>query len=455
MKKLLIILITTFILLISENVYAMDSVYSLNKNKDERFKNIINSYNTKHEIDGVIAAGNFCDEKEDKEEKTKIEDYQIMIVKYNKDGKVKWNYTYGNTSNDELDYITYSYDEESNIDGYIIVLKNTYDINQQQEEKESLSTIIKIGLDGKKVWEKNSNINKKETMKKVIPTYNEEKKVDGYIAIATTTNNSAIIVKYDKEFNIVWDKEYKNQDYEKTTYEDVENIYEEGKVVGYVVVRKQENKIQNKNKQTELIRFDKDGNEVKNIDNTINKYDSVNLQSSNNGFIIYGKTSDLKLKKGSTSFYIIKYSSLDTEEWETIGDVILDDDGKVVVNPIIVEDEIKGYHLLCTNKKDASTYVIRIDADGIIKKKIKKITNEYYDMEDFLIHNDVIYFVGQIICPEDDNCEYDTNSLFLVSDEDKVIEVKDNQSANVLIFIGAFAVGCFGISFMRKRKKMN
>lgn len=456
MKKLLLIILTIFVLLLNINVYAMDNVYSLNKNKDERFTFIRESYSSKHEIDGIIAAGNFFKEIKDEENK---EDYQVMVVKYTKDGTVKWNYTYGNTSKDNIDYLTYSYDDEQNVDGYLIVLKNTYDINSPKEDKSSLSTIIKIGLDGKQEWEKSCNVNKNETITKIIPTYNDEEKVEGYIAIGTITNDgkedTAILVKYDKDFNVIWDKEYKDNDYEFTYYLDIVNIYEDNKVIGYAVVRKNENKNQNKDKQTDLIKFDKDGNEVKNIDNTLNKYDSINLQESENGFIIYGKTSDLKLKKGSTSFYIIKYTSDDIEEWETIGDVTLDEDGKVVVNPIVNENKVTGYHLLCTNKKDASTYVIKIDSEGLVKKKIKKITNDYYDIEDFLINNDVIYFVGQIICPEDDNCEYDTNSLFLVSDEDKVIEVKDNQSANVLIFIGVFIAGCIGISFLRKRKKMN
>lgn len=451
MKKLLIIIITT-IIFFNINVYAMDNVYTLNKNKDERFNIITESYNNKHEIDGIIAAGNYCEEtKSDNDEK--IENYQIMVIKYNKDGNVKWTYTYGNTSKDELDYITYSYDEESNIDGYIIVLKNTYDINSTQEDKQSLSTFIKIGLDGKLVWEKSSNLNKKEIITKIIPTYNDESKSDGYIGIGTINNDTAVIARYDKEFNVIWDKEYKNQDYEKTVYTDLTNIYEDGKVIGYVVIRLQTN--QSKDKQTDLIRFDKDGNEVKNIDNTLNKYDSVSLQESSNGFIIYGKTSEIKIKKGTATFYIIKYSTTDTEEWETIGDITLDKDGKVVVNPIVNEDKTISYNLLCTNKSNASTYVVKIDEEGLVKKKLKKITNEYYDIEDFLINNDVIYFVGQIICPEDDNCEYDTNSLFLVSSEDKVIEVKDNQSANIMIFIGVFIIGCITISFLRKRKKMN
>ena len=453
MKKLVILVITTIFFMATKNVYAMDNVYSLNKNKDERFIIVENSYNEKHNIDGIVTGGNYRKEIIEENDE-QYEDYQIMIVKYNKNGNVIWNYTYGKTSKDELDCLTYSYDEESNVDGYLIVLKNTYDITLPIEEKESFTTVIKIGLDGKQVWEKTSNINKKEKITKLIPTYNDEQKVSGYIGIGTITNegkeDTALIVKYDRELNVIWEKEYKNPDYTVTKYKDIVNIYEENKVIGYAVIRLLTS--DNKTKQTDLIRFDIDGNEVKNIDNTLNKYDSVNLQEANDGFIIYGKTSDIKLKKGTTTYFILKYSKEDTEEWETIGDIELDSKGKVVVTPTKNQNRITGYNLLCTNKSNASSHVVKIDEDGTIKRKIKKITNEYYDIEDFLINKDVIYFVGQIVCPEDDNCEYDTNSLFLVSDEDKVIEVEDKQSANILVFISIFIMGCIAIAFYRKRK---
>lgn len=456
MKKVFILIFTALFFIATKDVYAMDNVYSLNKNKDERFVIIENSYNEKHDIDGIVTGGNYRKQEIEVNDE-KYDDYQVMIVKYNKNGKVIWNYTYGKTAKDKLDYLTYSYDSDSNVDGYIAILKNTYDIDQPIEDKPSLTTILKIGLDGKLVWEKSSNVNKKERITKIIPTYNNENKTDGYIAIGTITNNgiedTAIIIKYDNEFNIVWEKEYKNPDYNKTSYSDIVNIYQDNKVIGYAIIRLQTN--EDKTKQTDLIRFNIDGNEEKNIDNTLNKYDSVNLQEANNGFIIYGKTSDIKLKKGTTTFFILKYSNDDTEEWETVGDIDLDSKGKVIVNPERNEEKITGYNLLCTNKENFSSHVVKIDEEGNIKRKIKKITNEYYDIEDFIINKDTIYFVGQIICPENDNCEYDTNSLFLVSDEDKVIEVEDKQSANVLIFICAFIIGCVSIAFYRRKKVMN
>ena len=38
-------------------------------------------------------------------------------------------------------------------------------------------------------------------------------------------------------------------------------------------------------------------------------------------------------------------------------------------------------------------------------------------------------------CPEDEKCDYENNSLFLISTEDKVIEVEDTTSANILVGI--------------------
>lgn len=456
MKKLILVFISVITFFTCNyNVYATDTVYTINKNKDEKFYFTKDSYNSNGKIDGVVAAGSYLKETIEYND-TKYDDYQIMLVKYNDNGVVKWFYNYGKTSEDHIDYLTYTYDHEGNIDGYLLVLENTYDVNQEIiEEQNSLSTFIKVGLDGKQVFEKQSGINNKEKIKKIIPTYNEDNQVDGYISYGTVTHDgkedSAILIKYDKELNVIWSKEYKNEEYEKTTYLDITNFYENGKVIGYVVIREF---LSANSKQTDLIKIDKDGNEEKNIDNTLNKYKTVNLEEAENGFVLYGKTEDVKLKKGSMSYYIIKYNTDCVEGWETIGDTELDTNGKIVLYPRKKDNKLEEYIILCTNKTKSSTQVIKLDNEGTIKNKVKKITNEYYDIEDFNINGDILYFIGQIVCPEDDNCEYDTNSLFIVSNEEKVIEVEDNQSANIMIFIGIFILGCIGISFFKKKKRL-
>ena len=90
----------------------------------------------------------------------------------------------------------------------------------------------------------------------------------------------------------------------------------------------------------------------------------------------------------------------------------------------------------------------------IVKNKIKKIYDEYYDVSDYIFSNDILYLVGQINCPKDDTCEYDSNSLFLVSDEEKVIEVKDNDSRNILIVTGIFIIMIIGTIIIRRKRSL-
>ena len=83
--------------------------------------------------------------------------------------------------------------------------------------------------------------------------------------------------------------------------------------------------------------------------------------------------------------------------------------------------------------------------EGLFVKKVKKINADYYDIENFLIDGNTLYFVGQINCSEDDSCDYDSNSLFLISDEDKVIEVEDSDSKNILIITILIILGIVGL----------
>ena len=70
---------------------------------------------------------------------------------------------------------------------------------------------------------------------------------------------------------------------------------------------------------------------------------------------------------------------------------------------------------------------------------------------DFNFKGNVLYLVGQINCPKDDTCDYDANSLYLVSDEDKVIEVKDNTGRNIIIGFTIFILLIIGIVFLKKK----
>ena len=149
MKKILFIVLLLVMCLY--NVDAKDISYSMNKYDIETFNYIEKSYNTLLKQDGYVLGGSFLKEKIEIGDNI-YNDYQVILVKYDKNDKLVWKYTYGNTSEDYIKYLTYTYDENGNIDGYLIITNETYDINEPNIGGNSI--IIKIGFDGKLVYER-------------------------------------------------------------------------------------------------------------------------------------------------------------------------------------------------------------------------------------------------------------------------------------------------------------
>lgn len=436
MKKLKLVLIIITVFLLNTNVFAKDTVYSINKYKDEKLIYVENSYDENNKIDGLITAGTFLKETVEKDDIT-YEDYQVMIVKYKKSGKREWTYRYGKTSSEEVSNIVYSYDNDNKVDGYIITVDNSYDVETNQEAK---SLFVKIDLEGKLVDEKEIGLNKEDKLFKLIPTYNDDK-VDGYIGITSSS-----IVKFDKSLNITSKKDLSN-----SKYIDITNIHKDNKIVGYAFLK--ETNQENNKKKIELVKYDKSLKEEKNID--VEDYVSYKLEESNEGFILYGITGDVKVDGGDKSYYLLHYNEEGKIIWETIGNVAINDKNDIVLHPMIKKDST-NYYLLYKNK-DSSYEVVKLDSNGTIKKKIKKIKNSYYNFISFSMGTKEkdMYFVGYLTCPKDEKCDYDSNSLFLISDEDKVIEVKDSTSTKILIGVTIFILGSGYILYITRKKKLN
>lgn len=407
------------------NVYAKDISYSMNKYEDEVFNYIEKSYNSDLEEDGYVLGGSVLKEKAE----DTYDDYQVILVKYDKNDKLVWKYIYGNTSEDYIDYLTYTYNDEGNIDGYLVVTKKTYDISEPNIG--GISTIIKIDFNGKVVYEKDIEDG---VITKIIPT-SDNNTIDGYVSILNTQTGSSLI-KYNRNFDIVF-----KRDFNETSLSDVTLIKEDSKIIGYAVIE-----------DNNLITLDLNGyNDV--VISDVSQYKTHNLKEAKDGFILYGITEEVKLDKGDSSYYLINYYNGE-EVWETIGDIAISKDTNTILLPIYEDNSIKEYFLLYKNENDSSYEVTRISLDGEVLKKIKKISNSYYNFKNFYSTGTTIYFVGQINCPDDESCEYDNNSLYLVSDEDKVIEVRDGTSKNVIIvFSTLFIVLVGGIIFIRRKTK--
>lgn len=458
MKRVkLFITIIAILFICSYNVNAKDTLYSINKYKEENFDFIMSSYNKKGNIDGQVVAGNFLENPKTETELEKNENYQIIVIKYNNEGKKIWDFSYGKNSPDTIDYLTYTYDTEGEIDGYLIAMKASNEITESPDTTPSVTDkgiFLKIDLSGKVVWEKETMIPNYIRINKLIPTYNDNQMFDGYIAIATyqnsTSKSNANLIRYDKECNIIWSKKQEASSSKEIYYSDLINIYENNNVIGYAVI---ENEKDDETTTSKLLKFSKTG-EPQVLIESLGKYETYNLEESNDGYLIFGLTKEVKLKNGNYSYYLINYDSKNNELWETFGDIPLSEKGPLKLLSTKKTNKTE-YLLLYQNATDSSMEVAKFDTLGVFESKIKKINNDYYKINNFQAHRDVLYFIGHLSCPEDDICNYNTNSLFLVSTEDKVIEVKENDSKRILLVSITIIILIAIIIIFKKKRKLN
>ncbi len=441
MKKIVLLIISVIsFFTYNINVYAKDTVYSLNKYNDEKLTIIDKSYNSKNEIDGFIVAGTY-----NKKDTEKEENPQVIYAKMDTYGNTDWVHSYKSEDavSSNISNILYLYNDENKINGYglIISIKDTNDTLK--------NIILKIDLKGKIIEEKSASIDDNIIISKLISVNNGE-----YIGIANS-DDKAYLVKYDKDFNLVYKKEYQEDNVSSASYKDIVPIRKEDNISGYVTIV---NIKKNDLEQVKLINNDLDGNVVSTIKDNFESNADPRLEMANDGFILYGITNELKLSNNkSTSYFINIYNSSLEEKNDSIGTTAIAKDKVLKLFPIKDDNKIKEYLLLYINDNDSSIEIVKINMDGEEESKIKKINNSYYDITNFNACNDILYIIGQINCPEDDDCEYNNNSLFLISDQDKVIEVKQSDNNNIIIgtcvFVGLIVLLVVLRRTFKKNKK--
>ena len=442
MKKIVLLIISVIsFFTYNINVYAKDTVYSLNKYNDEKLTIIDKSYNSKNEIDGFIVAGTY-----NKKDTEKEENPQVIYAKMDTYGNTDWVHSYKSEDavSSNISNILYLYNDENKINGYglIISIKDANDTLK--------NIILKIDLKGKIIEEKSASIDDNIIISKLISVNNGE-----YIGIANS-DDKAYLVKYDKDFNLVYKKEYQEDNVSSASYKDIVPIRKEDNISGYVTIV---NIKKNDLEQVKLINNDLDGNVVSTIKDNFESNADPRLEMANDGFILYGITNELKLSNNkSTSYFINIYNSSLEEKNDSIGTTAIAKDKVLKLFPIKDDNnKIKEYLLLYINDNDSSIEIVKINMDGEEESKIKKINNSYYDITNFNACNDILYIIGQINCPKDDDCEYNNNSLFLISDQDKVIEVKQSDNNNIIIgtcvFVGLIVLLVVLRRIFKKNKK--
>ena len=423
MKKV-ILLILLFILSI-QNVSAKDTVFSINKYAEENLTIIKDSYNSEQKKDGYLVAGTIVKDKKVEENK------EFILTKYKKNGNISWIYQYENNINETSINLNYQYNEDGLI-GYLVELEI---LNEENIPK---SIFLTIDLEGNLLEEKETNLEENESIHEIINIQQ-----DGYIAISNIIDNNIVkksrLIRYNKDLEIIWIKEEIEAKYKK-----IIELSEEG----YLILR--EKQTEDKTPLLDIIKVDNEGNNIEVKQTNLEKYQSLSLLSLEDAYIIYGLTPEVKLKNGQYSYFINKYNNNGEELWELIGDDPVKDKNLIQLN--FIDNKLL---LSYKNASDNSYEVIKVTDDGVIDKKVKKIHNDYYKLNYFLSNKNTLYFVGQITCPEDDNCDFDNNSLFLISDEDKVIEVKEKDNNNILISFGILLLMIMGMIIIKKRRRLN
>lgn len=432
MKKILVFLTLLVSLLLNYNVNAKDTVSSDTKYYEDTYKFIINGYDKDNKINGHLVGGTFIKNKDDK----KYE--EILIVKYNEQEKIEWDFineTEGTTN--YLYSINYLY-ENNKINGYVI--------NVKEDEK---AYFIKLDLEGKligKVLQSNNQVTK--SMKEIIVNDIFEGYITtGYINIEG--KNIGIITKYNESLEQEWIKNYDIEEYSELSVNDIIFFSDNETITSYNILLELRSE---EKKSFKLVKINNNGEEIETIKDNFEEQDTPNILKTDNGYIIYGYTHEVKVNNNkSQSYYIVKYNDNDEVEWETIGN-IKTNTNKPLRLQVNKENNEEKLYLMTTNENNETLEITKLSKEGSVETKVKKINNNYYDIKTFILNNNTIYFIGQINCPEYDKCTYERKSLFLISDEDKVIEVKDNDSKLILIITILLVIGVCAIVIIKRRK---
>ena len=159
-----------------------------------------------------------------------------------------------------------------------------------------------------------------------------------------------IIDTYNLDLDRIDRKEYPKEDSESTFY-DIAEVQNNQFAIIF-------NKQQKEETTKELWLVKLETNEITELDNSLNKYLNSQVLSLEDGFILYGITKEVKLKKGEASYYIIKYNKEGTIEWESIGNIPIN-----IKGPIKIKNQKNQFFVLYENE-DNSKEVIVLNQDG-------------------------------------------------------------------------------------------
>lgn len=280
-----------------------------------------------------------------RDEKTDL--IYILFTKYNDAGEIAFETKYSGNDNVKTDGELYSFDNEGKHDGYLLFLSSA----STNLKPEPGFILLKIGLDGKIVWEKNVNeftyfrgtlpyvknnkldsyfefshgelnrvncdteetVWEKEIGIDVLNinfSYDKSGEIDGILLVGMNDDYQGTIIKYDLAGNLIFNWSY-NSFSESAFTGVISSMYVDGKYDGYIVTAAL------KNGKTFIIKYDYSGEIVWSDKYSDNQAMSMNIirnyDSSGrpNGYLLYQTRlyeNDKKRSTLSEPYYSEEYS---------------------------------------------------------------------------------------------------------------------------------------------------
>ena len=296
-----------------------------------------------------------------------------IIVKYDKDGNLLWQNSWGGNDGEGF------FDILQTQDGGFIVSGYSYstDIEGLPNKGGEDAIIVKYDKDGNLLWQKSWGGNLRDGFSEILQTQDGGFIVSGYSQstdieeLPNKGESDAIIIKYDKDGNVLWQKSWGGKSWEK--FYDILETQEGGFVVCAYSLSTDIEGIENKGYEDAIIvKYDKDGNMLWQKSWGGNGDDDFNgiLQTQDGGFIVCAYSLSTNIEgienKGYEDAIIVKYDKDGNMLWqnswggnneEEFTGILQTQDGGYIVYGASGSTDIEG-------KGSGDAIIVKYDKDG-------------------------------------------------------------------------------------------
>ena len=384
---------------------------------------IVVGYTTSPEIDGLKYNGGY---------------YDAVIVKYDKDGNMLWQKNWGGNGND------YFYEAIETSNGEIIVAgsSKSTDIEGLPNKGKNDAIIVKYDKDGNLIWQKSWGGNNNDEFYELLQT--EDGGFIAYVNSASTDieglpnkgDKDAIIVKYDKDGNILWQKSWggNKDDY---FYNILQITEGEFVAVGYSYstdIDGLPNKGVYGSNDAIIVKYDKDGNMLWQMNWGGNGSDYFNniIETNDDNLVAIGgfRSTNIEglLNKGEVDAVIVKFDKDGKVLWQkswggNYSDgfqfALSTNDGSIVVTGQFESHDIDG--IVNESERDAAI-IIKYNKDGNML---------WYD---YIGNGRSLKFSSMIITKDNEiiatrDAYWEEEGIFYIDDDDALI-IKYDKDGN-------------------------